>query len=137
VIAALSEDPGASALEVAEAVLLTSLVLWLAHVYADLVAEGAAGVRISTTRVREAMVHGSPILQACVLPIVVLALGAIGVLEDRAALSTAIGVGVVYLFFWGLLAGRRQGHGPVVRVLVGGASAGLGLLIVGLKVLVH
>jgi hypothetical protein len=51
--------------------------------------------------------------------------------------TIAIGVGVVELFGYGILAGRRLELSPGATIVVGMINGFLGLLIVLLKVLVH
>jgi hypothetical protein len=51
--------------------------------------------------------------------------------------TIAIGVGVVELFGYGILAGRRLALSGAGTIVVGVVNGALGLLIVLLKVLVH
>jgi hypothetical protein len=137
VIAALSEDHGAGARELLAAALDTSIVFWLAHVYAQHVGERAATTdRAQWHSFRALLGRELPMVVAAFLPLAALALGAANVLSRDTAVTAALTAGVVELFFWGTLAGRHE-HGPL-RALVGGvANAGLGVLVVLLKVLVH
>jgi hypothetical protein len=78
-----------------------------------------------------------PLVEASLLPVLCLLLGVIGLVKTDTAVTIAIGVGVVELFGYGILAGRRlhlSRGGTVVVAVINGT---LGLLIVLLKVLVH
>lgn len=123
---------------VALAVVVTAVAFWLAHVYAHLlgrdVSEGRAPTRAEIAgALRE---HWS--LVAVVVPLVlVLCLGAVGAIPDRAAIVAATAVGLVELAAAGAYAAVIRGGKPP-RVIVSAATAlALGLLIVLLKVLVH
>jgi hypothetical protein len=137
IVAALSEYDGASALETAGAVILGALVLWLAHVYAALMAASASGRRVSGADLHEAMVEDWPIVQSAVPALVALVLGAVHVLTDATSIALALWAGVAALFVWGWLASRHQRVGLAARLLTAGVNGALGLLIVALKVVVH
>ncbi|MFL5819820.1 MAG: hypothetical protein ACJ76S_03965 [Solirubrobacteraceae bacterium] len=138
VVAALSEDRNAGPAEILFSVALSMLVFWLAHVYAQAVALRLGRQAPLTWReVRTIMRQEWPIMQAAVPALVVLGLGWVGVLSDRAAINLAIAVGVVALSGWGFVIGRRSGLsrlGTVGAVVLNGA---FGLAIVALKVIVH
>ena len=137
VIAALSEDQDADPLEVAGALVLTSLVFWLAHVYSQLLAASAGGERVSGAQAAETLAEEWPMVRAAVVPLIMLLVGALGILPGHMAISLALGTSVASLFLWGLLAGRRQGRSRLAQLAVAAANGGFGLLIVGLKLLVH
>ena len=137
VIAALSEDQDADPLEVAGALVLTSIVFWLAHVYSQLLAASAGGERVSGAQAAETLVEEWPMVRAAVAPLIVLVLGALGVMHGDTAISLALGTSVASLFVWGLVAARRQGRSRLAQLAIAAANCGFGLLIVGLKLLVH
>ena len=138
-IAAYSEDPGSDPLQVAVAVIAAALVFWLAHVYAEAIADGAGagpgrpGRRPSAPGMRSEW----PLVLGALPPVVPLLLAPLGLLSDDAAEDLALIVGIAVL----TICGKRDHLAPAPRagpvavsVL---ASAFFGLVIVGLKALVH
>jgi hypothetical protein len=67
----------------------------------------------------------------------VLALGAMGVVSTQTAVDVAIAVGVVALFSWGLAIGRASGSSWAAALIGAMISAAFGLVVVGLKAIVH
>jgi hypothetical protein len=78
-----------------------------------------------------------PLVQATLPTAVVLALGAIGVFSTQTAVDLAIAVGVVMLFAWGLAIGRASRSSWAAALFGAAISAGFGLVVVGLKAVVH
>src|SRR5205807_2107238 len=110
VIVALSEDPSATASQLMEAVATTSVVFWLAHVYANFIGHRAELPDSGRSEgIRVALVRDLPMIQAAVPPLVALLLGAVGPLSRNHAITVALVVGVIELFVWGFLAGRGPG----------------------------
>jgi hypothetical protein len=136
VVAALSEDEDADPLEIALAVLVTTLVFWLAHVYASMLAN-AVGGRVTFADARELALEEWPLVQSAALPIAALLLAPVGVVSDYTAESLAIGVGLATLFLWGLLFGHRQGLAPFGLLLVATVNLAFGAAIVALKTAFH
>jgi hypothetical protein len=126
-----------SDVEVLVSVVATSLVFWLVHVYAAVLAarleRGAA--------IREAIRHEGnrewPLVQASVPIMVPLFLGAVGVLGDQTAYWLAIAVGIVVLAGFGARLVRQEGGSTTTLVVVSLLNVCVGLLFVLLKVLVH
>lgn len=118
-------------------VVTTVLVLWLAHVYAHGLAESIQmGRRLDGAELRAISRRELAIPLAAVGPGVVLVLGAVDLIEGPTAVWLAIALGVATLALQGLRYARveRLGvTGTLVSVLL---NLGLGLAIVGLKVLV-
>jgi len=138
VVAGLSEggtvDKGPAAL----VVVTSSLVFWLAHVYAGVLGHHLQlGHGFSWSRVGAIARHEWPILASGIPPAIVLALGTIGLFERETAFWLAIGVGIASLVFWGVAYAREQGYHTVVVALAGALNGLLGVVIVALKVLVH
>jgi hypothetical protein len=138
VIAAFSEYSGISAAETLSGVAVTILVFWVAHVYANAVAEQVSHERaLTASDIRRVARDEAPMVQTAIPAMAVLGLGWAGALPDRAAINLAIAVGVVELVAWGFVIARRASlspRGTAVAVTVNGA---LGLAIVGLKVAIH
>jgi hypothetical protein len=138
VLATLSEDGSASAGELFSSVAIGILVFWLAHVYSEAVAvrmERAESLRWPD--VRRIAAQEWPLVQAALPMLGILLLGWVGVLSKSGATDLAIAFGVLALFGWGFVIGRRSrlsAWGTAAAVAVNGA---FGLVILGLKVIVH
>jgi hypothetical protein len=136
VIAGTAADPGhGKALGLTIASLL---VFWVAHVYAHALAHHLRGARrLDWSAVRAAMVEEWSLLQGPVPLLLLLALGELGVLEERQAVRLALWLGVVELVTWAVLYARRQ-RWPWLTALTAGAVNGLfGVIIVVLEAVVH
>ncbi|HKD96907.1 MAG TPA: hypothetical protein VKB69_04820, partial [Micromonosporaceae bacterium] len=78
-----------------------------------------------------------PMVESPALAIVVLLLGALGVFSERLAINLALGLGVAQLLAWGAVAARRAGWSWPATVAASAIDGALGLLIIGLKTIVH
>jgi hypothetical protein len=137
-VVAFSEDEDYSSGDVALAVFAAGLVFWIAHVYASVLAERySAARRLTWSEVGAEFAAEWPVAQAFVPPVIVLLLGAIGVLSDGTAETIAIAGGVVAMVLWALAIGRRERMSPSGLVVMALVNAVLGVAIVLLKVLVH
>ena len=122
----------------AAVVLVTVLVLWLAHVYAQALSHHLRGAkRLAWPVVREAMIEERALLEGPLPLLVVLALGALGVLDERLTIRLAPWLGVAQLLTWGILYARRQRWGWPTALTAGAINGTFGLLIVLLEVVVH
>jgi hypothetical protein len=136
-VIAVSHD-ASDAGPVALAVLGTAVVFWLGHVYAHLLGRGVSEARGPTRAeiARALREHWS--LVAVVVPLVlVLGLGVIGAIPDRAAIVAATAIALVELAAAGGYAARTRGAGLRGTVISAAIALALGLLVVLLKVLVH
>jgi hypothetical protein len=116
----------------------TLLVFWLAHVYAQALSHHLRGARrLHWPVVREAMVEERPLLEGPLPLLVVLALGALEVIDHRLSVRLALWLGVAQLLTWGILYARRQRWRWVTAVTAGVVNAVFGLLIVLLEVVIH
>lgn len=137
-VAALSEDSDIDAAYILVSVMVTVVVFWLAHVYAESMSRGLEARRhLDWVEVRHLAAAEWPLVQAAIPTAIVLALGAVGLLATEAAVNLAIGVGVVALFGWGLAIGRGSGSSWIVSLSGAVLSASFGLVVVALKALVH
>jgi hypothetical protein len=135
-IAAYSEDQGSDPLQVAAAVLVTALVFWLAHAYAGVLARGSEsgeGIRLVSSQ----LARQWPIVAGSVPPIVPLLLAPLGVCSDYTAEQIAIGTGIALLGAVGMVIAWRRGRGPLGIVIGATESALFGIIVVGLKALIH
>jgi hypothetical protein len=137
-VGALSEDSDIDAEYILVSVGATMLVFWLAHVYAEAMARGLETAQhVGWAEIRRLAAAEWPLVQATLPTAIVLALGAIGVFSTETAVDLAIAVGVVALFAWGLAIGRASRSSWAAALLGAAISAGFGLVVVGLKALVH
>jgi hypothetical protein len=138
VIAALSEDDETSTGAIMLAVLATSLVFWLAHVYADVLAERAAGVTGTIRQlVRSAARREWPLIEAALAPCAPLLLGVAGVFSHNTAVTLALIVGLVDLFAWGYTGGRAWHESRLAALLSALVAVALGTVMVLLKGQLH
>jgi hypothetical protein len=129
-----SSDAGRTAFNV----LVTALVFWLAHVYARLL--GRAGSRDagwSSGAVVGAMREHWSLVEVAIPLVLVLALGAIGVLPNSAALGLATALALVELAATGAYAAINHGASRAAALASGMVALALGISIVLLKVLSH
>jgi hypothetical protein len=137
-IAAYSEDPGSDPLQVAVAVLVTALVFWIAHAYADTLARGLVGTRgAGFAQARAELAREWPLVLGSLPPVLPLLLGPLGVISDDSSETLAIATGVAMLAAWGIGIAWRRGSGLIGIVISAGGSAFFGVVVVALKALVH
>jgi hypothetical protein len=133
VIAASEESPGTIALTV----VVTLLVFWLAHAYTVVLEQGLEHGRLSVALVWDTAWREFTLVEAPAISVVILLLGAVGVLGAGLAVNLALANGVVQLFLWGVAVARRRDRSWWAASLVGLVSAAFGLVLVVLKVLTH
>ena len=133
-IVAGGANQGIGAWELAVAVAVTTVVLGLAHLYAELVAGGIERHR-SLTQAERAGVWRREIAipLAAALPVTVLVLGAAGVLDESAAVWTALAIGIATLGVQGLRYARIERLGPGRTIASVAVNLALGLVMVALK----
>ena len=114
------------------------IVFWLAHVYARLLG-GALSPdgRLTRAAVARAMREDWSVVEVAIPLVLILGLGAIGVIPERAALVAATILALVELAAMGAYAAIRQGAGPGGTLLSAAIALALGLSLVLLKVLIH
>ena len=121
----------------AAVVATTSVVLWLAHVYAHALAESVSeeqpDARPPARRRRPSRGDDRPRGRR---PRAAVVLGALDVLKDSTALWLAVWLGVGTLAVQGLRYARIEQLGGLATLAVIGTNLTLGLLIVALKVAV-
>lgn len=138
VVAALSEDESASAGTILGGAAATSLVFWIVHVYAQVLDRETEGDRTAFWQlVRESAWQEWPLVQAALLPMLPLLLGALGAFGRSTAVTLSLGLGIADLAAWGYSAGRAVQHSRVASALMAAGAVALGLVMVLLKNLVH
>jgi hypothetical protein len=112
------------------------LATWIAHLFAELLGGHVRKVTpLHRHEVTQAMVDGSPILVATVLPAVALLLGRLDVLGDSAARLTAIALTFVQLLAIGALVARVAPARRAASWIYAAATAAMGLAVVLVTVL--
>jgi hypothetical protein len=120
-----------------EVVALTSVVIWLAHVYAHTLGESIErGHRLDWAEFRAIAARELPILVAAALPVSVLVLGVVGVIDETRDIWLAFGFGFAALAVQGARYARveRLGRGGTAAVIA--LNLALGGFVVMLKVLI-
>ena len=135
-IAALWEEH-ASPQTMTLSLLSTMAVFWLAHVWSALAGERIhRGRGLPEHRVVELAREEWPMVEAVFAPLAALALAWVGVLDRDDGARAAIAIGVVQLFAWGLVVGRRAYDGWWRAIAGGGMNGVLGVALVALELAV-
>jgi hypothetical protein len=130
---AFPDGPG----HIAALVVVTTVVFWLAHVYAHgLTYSVRHNEHLSLTELRRIARHEGSIVEAGVPCIAALLLGALGVVSTQVAVWAALGLGLVVLAAQGLIFARVERLSWLATLAVVTANLGLGFLLIGLKLLV-
>jgi hypothetical protein len=120
------------------AVLSTMVVFWIAHVWADAVAERVSDpAPLSVARVRRIARVQWPMVQTAIGPLIALLLAAAGAWSLHAGVAVALGVSVAQLAAWGVVIGFRTDASWPAALLSGFVDGLLGVAIVVLKSFVH
>jgi hypothetical protein len=119
-------------------VAVTNGSLWAASLLADVVAHITAHGRVPRGAEAGRTVSASgQILEACAVPLLLLAIAGLGGMSLHAALQAGIWISVVTLGLFALLAGRRAGLPWWKRVTLVATLVALGVIVVALKTLAH
>jgi hypothetical protein len=138
VIAVSREYDSSNAGLIAVTVLITGAVFWLAHVYARVLAASIRHHRlIDRSDVREALRHDWPLVEVTVPLVLILALGVLDVIPDRAAILAATLAALAELGAAGAYAAHKSGTRVRGTVLSAVIAVALGSAVVVLKALVH
>jgi hypothetical protein len=130
---AFPDDAGRMAAMVA----VTSVVFWLAHVYAHGLAHSVIhDEHLSLSELRYIARREGSLVEAAVPPLAALLLGAFGAVSTKTAVWVAFGLGLAVLALQGLIFARVERLSWPAALLVVAANLGLGVVLVGLKVLV-
>jgi len=136
VIAGSAHDPAHG--RVLALTVATLAVFWLAHVYAHALAHHLRGARrLDWPAISAAMIEERALLEGALPLLVLLALGRVGLLDNRLAVTLALWAGVVQLVAWGIAYARRQRWTWPMAATAGVVNGTFGLVIVSLEVLVH
>jgi hypothetical protein len=113
------------------------VALWLAHVYAHGVAHSVSRrEHLSVAELRQIARREGSIVEAALPPIGALLLGAVGVVSTKGAVWLALGLGLAVLAAQGVAVARIERLGWLGTLGVVTANLGLGVLLIGLKLVV-
>lgn len=121
-------------------VVVTVLVFWAAHVYAGTVAHhGVEDGRVVGIResFRRSVRRSWGLLVSSLIPASILLLGATDRVRDDTAILLALWAGVLVLAVLGYMAFARRGAGWWMRLVGAVATAAFGILMIGLKAVIH
>ena len=137
VIAISRESDPSDAGQAAISMLVTALVFWLAHVYARLLGTAVShDPGLTRAAVAWAAREHWSLVEVAIPLVLILALGAIGVIPERAALVVATVLALAELAATGAYAAIHQGAGPAGTLASAVIALALGTSIVLLKVLI-
>ncbi|MDX6301472.1 MAG: hypothetical protein QOF53_2686 [Nocardioidaceae bacterium] len=114
-----------------------SLVVWAVHVYASVLYDTGPNGLPWRTALTVGVHRELGVLEGALLPLLILLLGAVGLLADRRAITWSMWSGVLVLFLLPLVWLRRDAHpwwSCIAGACVGGA---FGVALTALKVLLH
>ena len=138
VIAVSREYDPSNAGRIGVTVLVTGVVFWLAHIYARGLACSLRNHRmLNRSEVREVLRHDWPLVEATVPPVLILGLGALDIVPDKAAILAAMLAALVELAAVGAYVARTSGAGLPGTVVSAVIAVTLGSAVVLLKALVH
>jgi hypothetical protein len=122
---------------IAALVAVTSVVFWLAHVYAHGLAESVTkDEHLSLANLRRIARREGSIVEAALPPVAALLLGAVGLMSTRTAVWVAFGLGLALLVLQGIVFARVERLGRVGTLAVVTANLCLGAVLVVFKLLV-
>jgi cell division protein FtsW (lipid II flippase) len=123
--------------ELAAAVAVSVIVLWIAHVYSNTLAESLQrGRRLDFAEFRALARHELAMPGAAIAPVAALVLGALDVLAIRTAMWLALGLGVATLAVQGARYAALERLSRPATVVSIALNVSLGLVIVVLKALI-
>ena len=119
---------------IAVLVLATTAVFWLAHLYAHALADSIRkGQHLSWAELKKVAGHESSIIEAAVVPVILLALGSIGIFSVHLAVWLAFLAGLIVLITEGFVFARMEKLGALATTVIVAANLAMGLLLVALK----
>ncbi|WP_166663096.1 hypothetical protein [Streptomyces sp. KS 21] len=113
--------------------IVTGLVFWATHVYAELAGERLVGEPWSMREIRRVAVHEWPIVEAAALPAAAVAVSGLLELDYAATAWLAMGVAVAQQVVWACLGAARAGATRGQLAAEGVVNLVLGLILVATK----
>ena len=116
-------------------VVLTTVALWLAHVYAHTIGQSVSHERrLRLPELRHIARREGAIVEAVLPPVVPLLLASAGLISGQVALWAAFGLGLVVLAVQGVQFARVERFGTLRTVFAVTVNVGVGLILVAAKV---
>jgi hypothetical protein len=124
--------------QTATLVLVTTVVFWLAHVYAHGLGYAVShDEHLSLAELRHIARREGSIVEAAAPPLAALLLGALGIVSTTAAVWLAFALGLLVLAAAGVAFARVERLGWLGTLVVVAANLALGLLLLALKLVLH
>jgi hypothetical protein len=118
--------------------LVTVIVYWLAHVYAEFLGAPTGAIRqAGRRRLVTAMAHEWPIVTASFVPLTAVLLASLAGTSIQTATLAGMWAGVGALVLWGQVAGRRHGARRWTALAYGLVAGVFGFTLILLRVLLH
>ncbi|MBL7495945.1 hypothetical protein I6A84_39855 [Frankia sp. CNm7] len=118
--------------------LVTVVVYWLAHVYAEFLgAPPTVNRRAGLRRLADTMAHEWSLVTASFVPLLAVLLAAAAGASVHTAALAGMWTGVAALVLWGEIAGRHSGRGAWTSLAYGLVSGMFGIALVLLRALLH
>jgi hypothetical protein len=138
IVAGLSTDRHIGLGLAAATLLAECTVFWLAHVYADLLGRHLDTAERGSfwTVALQVMRTQVPLLEAAIIPALVLAAGWAGAFSVDVSYWLALTIGAAELTLWGVLYARAVGYGARGQSAAAAINLLMGLVIVALKVVI-
>jgi hypothetical protein len=136
ITAAYGSEPDPA--RVAEIVIATAGVLWIAHLHAHGIAESITlGRRVGVTDIRRIAAREIGIVGAAALPCCALLLGGAGVMPEPTSVWIALSIGLITLGGEGVRFARMEGLGPAATAGAVALNLAVGIVVVALKVAIY
>ena len=137
-VVSVSYEAGEDARTMTGTLFASMLVFWLAHAWSEVVGEHvAAGPSFRARRILVVARREWPLVQAAVVPSVLLALAWAGVWPREIGAVLALLSAVLQITGWGFVAGLRSGGTVLSAGLLGVVQGILGVALLVLETLVH
>lgn len=131
-------EAGADARTLTGSAFVSMLIFWLAHVWSEVVGHHVAeGSRFHPRVIPVIARREWPLVEAAVVPTVLLALAWAGVWSREAGATLALGSAILQITGWGFIAGLRSGGSPLSAVALGAGQGLLGVALLALERLIH
>ncbi|CAI7975866.1 conserved membrane hypothetical protein [Frankia sp. Hr75.2] len=118
--------------------LVSVIVYWLAHVYAEFLGSPPdVSRRAGLHRLAETMAHEWSLVTASFVPLLAVLLAAAAGAPVQTAALAGMWTGVAALVLWGEIAGSRSGRGTWTSLAYGLVSGAFGVTLILLRILLH
>jgi hypothetical protein len=131
-------ESGASARSISVSLFGSMLVFWTAHVWSEVIGERIRlGPTFGPSDVRFIARREWPLVEAGVVPALLLALAWIGVVSRETGVRLALAAAIVQVVAWGFAAGRRAGGSIGASVVLAAGEGVLAILLLVAERFVH